>query len=277
MAKSEKYQSIKDLELLKGIENPQEELTLLRKLVVIRSGISGITKDSESYNYKYISGDQILNKIKDAMDYLGVVLIPKLNDINRESLEFEVEKKNKNGESYMAIKREFIVDGNLTYVWINAYNKDDTYEVPWYLVGMQSDDPSKAFGTGLTYSERYFILKFFNIATDEDDPDNKKQSKTISHYKHTNKSYKNKSNNTGNETITDAQLWRLQEDMKTLDITWSTSGLKDKYGDMKKLTKVTASDLIGKLQQRIESGDKSVKDKISETKREVEDYEQQTR
>ena len=34
---------------------------------------------------------------------------------------------------------------------------------------------SKAHGTGLTYAERYFLMKFFNIPTDEDDADAKEK------------------------------------------------------------------------------------------------------
>ena len=34
---------------------------------------------------------------------------------------------------------------------------------------------SKAHGTGLTYTERYFLMKFFNIPTDEDDADAKEK------------------------------------------------------------------------------------------------------
>ena len=38
------------------------------------------------------------------------------------------------------------------------------------MVGQQSD-ASQAFGSGLTYSSRYFLLKYFNIATSDADPD----------------------------------------------------------------------------------------------------------
>ena len=74
----------------------------------------------------------------------------------------------------------------LTYVWINADKPEEKLEVPFYSVGQQ-DDVSKAHGTGLTYAERYFLMKFFNIPTDEDDADakqkqekyNKVDSKTV--------------------------------------------------------------------------------------------------
>ena len=48
--------------------------------------------------------------------------------------------------------------------------------VPWVLVGSQTDD-AQAFGSALTYSNRYFFLKFFNIATPDADPDEWKRKK----------------------------------------------------------------------------------------------------
>ena len=61
-------------------------------------------------------------------------------------------------------------------VWVNAETPDDRIECDWFMVGRQKD-PSQGFGSGLTYSERYFMLKFFNIPTDDDDPDKKKKNK----------------------------------------------------------------------------------------------------
>ena len=78
----------------------------------------------------------------------------------------------------------------MLYVWVNAEKPDDRIEVPWQLFGQQ-DDPSKAFGSALTYSERYFLLKFFSIATDDDDPD-AKQNKPSNNYNQSNNSTPNK-------------------------------------------------------------------------------------
>lgn len=44
------------------------------------------------------------------------------------------------------------------------------------MVGQQGD-ASQAFGSGLTYANRYFMLKFFQIATPDDDPDNWRSKK----------------------------------------------------------------------------------------------------
>ena len=55
-------------------------------------------------------------------------------------------------------------------------NPEDTLVVPWVIVGQQSD-ASQAVGSGLSYLHRYFLLKFFQIATPDDDPDNWRSKK----------------------------------------------------------------------------------------------------
>jgi hypothetical protein len=39
----------------------------------------------------------------------------------------------------------------------------------WYGQGIDSGE--RGVGKAMTYAEKYFLLKFFNIPTDEDDPD----------------------------------------------------------------------------------------------------------
>ena len=50
-------------------------------------------------------------------------------------------------------------------------NPEERVDVPWVTIGQQADS-SQAFGSGLTYSMRYFLLKYFNIVTPDDDVDN---------------------------------------------------------------------------------------------------------
>ena len=53
-----------------------ETKTILQKLHEIRKHIEGFTKDTKGFNYTYVSGTQVLGKIKDKMNELGVLLIP---------------------------------------------------------------------------------------------------------------------------------------------------------------------------------------------------------
>jgi len=140
----------------------QPKLNLHQKLVEIRRNIDVFTKDTEGFGYRYVSGSQVLGKIKDKMDELQVLLIPEVLNHKYSTFNY-IDKKGKE-------KTDFIVTADMKYVWVNAENPEERIEIPWQTMGQQ-DDISKAFGSGLTYSERYFLLKFFGVPTDDDDPD----------------------------------------------------------------------------------------------------------
>jgi hypothetical protein len=59
---------------------------------------------------------------------------------------------------------------DLEYTWINADNPEETIVIPFYGQGVDIAG-EKGVGKALTYAEKYFLLKQFNIATDKDDPD----------------------------------------------------------------------------------------------------------
>lgn len=148
-------------------------MNLHQKLVEIRKEIDVLKKDTQGYNYSYVSGSQVLGKIQAKKDELGVLLYPVVK--NMEHSTFDYKQYNKNTEQ-MEDKTDFVVSGVLQYVWQNADDPTDRLVVDWMLYGQQ-DDISKAFGSGLTYSERYFLLKFFNIPTDDEDPDTRQDPK----------------------------------------------------------------------------------------------------
>ena len=59
-----------------------------------------------------------------------------------------------------------VIDG-IQFVYVETGEKDEN------LFGANGqNDWEKGLGSALTYAERYFLLKFFHIATDEDDIDN---------------------------------------------------------------------------------------------------------
>ncbi|WP_426393324.1 ERF family protein [Mammaliicoccus sciuri] len=151
-----------------------EKLNLFQKIADVKANIDGFTKDTKGYNYKYVSGSQILHKIRNKMIVNNLLLVPKTSEENYQQV--QVTRFNQKAKREVTTS-EFVVEMKLTYVWINADNPEERLEVPFYSVGQQ-DDVSKAHGTGLTYSERYFLMKFFNIPTDEDDADAKQKRET---------------------------------------------------------------------------------------------------
>ncbi len=146
-------------------------MTLAEKLIEIRKEVDYLQKDTKGFNCKYVKGSSILYKIKGKMNEHKVLLIPSCRNPKYEYLNEVKETINTGGARVIETKlKKVLVQTDMSFTWVNAENKDDSMEVSWAGFGMQ-DDPSRAFGSMLTYSERYFLLKFFNIATDEDDPD----------------------------------------------------------------------------------------------------------
>ncbi|WP_394868235.1 ERF family protein [Staphylococcus borealis] len=144
-----------------------EQLNLFQKIADVKANIDGFTKDTKGYNYSYVSGSQVLHRIRNKMIEHNLLLVPYTEN------EEVTETTNAKG------KPEHIVKLKLTYKWINADNPQEILEVPFFAVGQQ-DDVSKAHGTALTYAERYFLMKFFNIPTDEDDADAKQKQERYS-------------------------------------------------------------------------------------------------
>lgn len=139
-------------------------LNLFQKLVEVRKSIGSLHKDAKGYNnnYQYVTGSQILSKIQDAMNYYNVLLFPKLLTQEVKTREY----KTRNGKMVV----EYTVFGQMEFTWINADNPVDKLEVPFAYAGSQ-DDMARALGSALTYAERYFLIKSFNLPTDGDDPD----------------------------------------------------------------------------------------------------------
>ena len=142
-----------------------EKLNLFQKIADVKANIDGFTKDTKGYQYTYVSGSQVLHKIRAKMEEHNLLFMPSINSAEYKEIEVMVKGK---------MKPNILVSVDLKYTWINADNPEERFEMPFYAVGHQ-DDASKALGTALTYSERYLLLKMFNIPTDEDDADAKQK------------------------------------------------------------------------------------------------------
>lgn len=148
-------------------------LNIYQKLAEIGKPVEVLQKNKAGYGYKYVTDDVILASIKGAMRKHGVSLIPMIvpHTTGVTPYAYEKTKAAKNGSVYTEKVNEVLVSCDMEWHWVNNANPEDRIVVPWAMVGQQTD-ASQAFGSGLTYSSRYFLLKYFNVSTTEDDPDN---------------------------------------------------------------------------------------------------------
>lgn len=150
----------------------EQNLNIYQKLAKIRKQVEVIQRNKKGYGYTYVSEDEILAKISGFMDKYSLSLIPSVIHSSAVVTPYHTKKtKSTNkGEIYEENVNEVLVSADMVFTWVNNKNPDERVDVPWILVGHQSDG-SQSFGSGLSYAMRYFLLKFFNIATPDDDPD----------------------------------------------------------------------------------------------------------
>ena len=139
---------------------------IYQKLLIIQQKINGLAKDKATYNYKYVTGDKLLGEVKPLMNELGLLLKQEVLSIENTRQDYTT----KNGE-----KSEILSKVMMRFTWIDV----ETGEKDVNEFGANGqNDWEKGLGSALTYAERYFLLKYFHIATDEDDIDNDKREKT---------------------------------------------------------------------------------------------------
>lgn len=147
-------------------------MNIYQKLAKIRTMVEILKKNKKGYGYTYTSEDAILARVTAGMKQYNLSLVPKIVPGTTLVTPYNYTKTKvlKDGTVVPEQVNEMLIQGEMTFVWVNNDNPEDTVEVPWIFVGQQGD-ASQAFGSGLTYSNRYFLLKYFNASTSDDDPD----------------------------------------------------------------------------------------------------------
>jgi len=147
-------------------ENKEQKKNLYQKLLTIQQKINGLGKDKATFNYKYVTGDKLLGEVKPMMNDLGLILKQEVLSIENTRQDYQT----KNGS-----KSEILSKVMMQFTWIDT----ETGEKDVNSFGANGqNDWEKGLGSALTYAERYFLLKYFHIATDEDDIDNDQRQTT---------------------------------------------------------------------------------------------------
>ena len=141
-------------------------MNIYQKLLKIRKEIEYIQKTEKgNQGAMYVDPAILLKTIRDKMNELNLLLIPHISqaDSRISCIDFPT---NNNPTA-----KNFIFESGMAYEWIDADKPEDKIKVDWFLTGKHMQDPAMAYGSALTYTERYFLLKFFQIPTAKDDPE----------------------------------------------------------------------------------------------------------
>lgn len=140
-------------------------MSIYKKLLTIQKQVIGLAKNQKSNNYQYVDGTKVIDHIKPIMNDLGLILKQEILSIDNERMDY----KTGIGTQYEKSKSEILSKVMMRFTWIDC----ETGEKDENLFGANGqNDWEKGLGSALTYAERYFLLKFFHIATDADDIDN---------------------------------------------------------------------------------------------------------
>lgn len=140
-----------------------ENVKLLGKLLELQQSVRGLLPDSTggTGNYRYVSGAKLLGVIRPKMDELGLLLKSEILEVVNTRTDYTV------GRDARA-KSEMHTCLRMRFTWIDT-ESGEREECEWAANGQ--NDWDKGAGSAMTYGERYFLMKFFHIPTDEDDVD----------------------------------------------------------------------------------------------------------
>ena len=137
-------------------------LNVYKKLLEVKKKVPYIQKDKAGFNYTYVTPSAVFGLINPMLNELGLILITNVIDVKSYEIAPKIDKQGKLKAA------EWKFDLNFIFDWVDV-ETGQKLSIPWSASGCNGDD--KGLGSALTYAERYFVLKQFNIPTDNDDPD----------------------------------------------------------------------------------------------------------
>ena len=200
-------------------------MNIYQKLHKIQSQVLGLGKDKSSNSYKYVTGSKVLEHIKPLMNEYGLILKQEVLSIDNERQDYKVGINTPNEK----MKSEILTKCMMRFTWIDT----ETGEKDENLFGANGqNDWEKGLGSALTYAERYFLLKYFHIATDEDDIDNPERKEQ-------------------EEQLQQAENLRLNAIKKILTECSTEETLKAEYLKLSENDKKTFAKLVAELKEKI--------------------------
>lgn len=138
-------------------------MSVYKKLHQVQAATRSLAANTEGQTgaakYNYVSGAKLLGVIRPLMDSLGLILTQEVVEITNQPITYMT----RNGE-----KTEMFTTAHIRFTWVDTEDGSQIVN-DFFANGMNAWD--KGLGSALTYAERYYLMKTFHIATDEDDVD----------------------------------------------------------------------------------------------------------
>lgn len=133
--------------------------TIYEKLLEMQRRVDSVIRDGKNLSDKYdfASDENVLDTFRPLMDELGLLLIPSVTGAQLH------EGTTRSGTA------RYLTEMTIQMTWHDVESGEEL-TVPWYAQGVDLAG-EKGVGKALTYAEKYFLVKFFHVATKKDDPD----------------------------------------------------------------------------------------------------------
>lgn len=137
----------------------EKNITIYEKLLEMQRRVDSVIRDGKntSDKYDFASDENVLDAFRPLMDELGLLLIPSVTGAQLH------EGTTRSGTA------RYLTEMTIQMTWHDVESGEEL-TVPWYAQGVDLAG-EKGVGKALTYAEKYFLLKFFHVATKKDDPD----------------------------------------------------------------------------------------------------------
>lgn len=148
-------------------------MNIYQKLIEVRKAVPYLQKDSQGQQYKYNSSSQVVAAVRAKLDELKLLLITEIagHTLHAETIEYIERTENKEKIIEKPKKTTtYFTEVDLLMIWVNAEAPEEMIKIPWYAQGVDIAG-EKGVGKAVTYGEKTFLLKQFNIATDQMDVD----------------------------------------------------------------------------------------------------------
>ena len=131
-------------------------MNIYEKFLEIRKAAPKIKQDVQIQmgrgSYSSVSHDSVLDALNKEIDKQKLLLLPKIIDS-----QVKVETKGTTNILITLLKIEF--------TWLNVEDTEETVTIPW--VGEGIDPTERGLGKALSYAEKYFLIRFFRLQSEE--------------------------------------------------------------------------------------------------------------
>ena len=208
-------------------------MNIYEKLLKITSELSTVAKNltvqqTRNSSYKAVSERDILDAVKPLEEKYGVYSYP----VSRRILESHVLESEVEFNGKVTKRTTFMTRMETTYRFVNVEKPEEFTETTVFSEGIDTQD--KGSGKGMTYGDKYALMKAYKISTG-DDPDQDASK---------DEGYRNKSINDKKGSVSSHQLKTIEGyPEKTRD--WILKSYK--IGSLDELSVNQASDVIYKV------------------------------